>query len=156
MPIRILRRVFVACVARAICASKLTRIWDEAVYFAEQICEAMEFDYDPAAEVEADCRVLWLEFFELHQFHETPYSGESYANLAREMLRKVVSASLPASSNQMWLGASEHEDVATAASDEYVREILRGIKDEEHECPEPDAGQDASGIREPGTNDDPG
>lgn len=153
MPIRILRSAFVACVARAICASKLTNVWKEAVDYAEEICEAMEFDCAPAVEVEADCRVLWLEFFEFHQYHETPYAGESYANLAREILRKVVSASLPTSSKRMW-SASEYEDPTRAASDEYVSESLRAIKDEEHEWPELDA-DDASGIREPGANDDP-
>ncbi len=156
MPICILRSVFVACVARAICASGLTHDWDEGVCFAKQICEAREFDYDPAVEVEADCRVLWLKFFELHQFHETPYTGESYASLAWETLRKVISASLPASSYRVWFGASGHEDPATAAADEYVSESLRGIKDEEHEWPELDVSHDASGTREPRANDDPG
>lgn len=139
MSISMTRGAFVDSVAQAICTSGLVRMGEYGVSFAEQICRKMGFYCAPTVEVEIDCRWLWREFFELHQFNETPVTSESYADLARTMLREVVSVSL-----------SSSQCPVTAAADEYVAGILEEIKELEPTWPELDASEGGA------SNDDPG
>lgn len=86
--------VFLQSVAQAVHASGLIRSKQYGFIYALEIAESMNLGCDPDREIEVDCRELWREFFEFQEYREITSGSQSYADLARTILREVTSASV--------------------------------------------------------------